>query len=63
LTLLTDCQVILFGLLHGLGSASAPSDVGLPQHNIPMALFLFNVGAELGQLSFCGAHVTACYSY
>jgi len=42
----------LFGLLHGLGFASALSDVGLPQHNIPMALFLFNVGVELGQLSF-----------
>ena len=42
----------LFGLLHGLGFASALNDVGLPQHNIPMALFLFNVGVELGQLSF-----------
>lgn len=42
----------LFGLLHGLGFASALSDVGLPPHNIPMALFLFNVGVELGQLSF-----------
>lgn len=42
----------LFGLLHGLGFASALSDVGLPQHNIPMALFLFNVGVELGQLGF-----------
>ena len=42
----------LFGLLHGLGFASALSDVGLPRHNIPMALFLFNVGVELGQLSF-----------
>jgi len=42
----------LFGLLHGLGFASALSDVGLPQNNIPMALFLFNVGVELGQLSF-----------
>jgi HupE/UreJ protein len=35
-----------------LGFASALSDVGLPQHNIPIALFLFNVGVELGQLSF-----------
>jgi len=42
----------LFGLLHGLGFATALNDVGLPQHNIPMALFLFNVGVELGQLSF-----------
>jgi len=42
----------LFGLLHGLGFAGALRDVGLPQDNIPMALFLFNVGVELGQLTF-----------
>jgi len=42
----------LFGLLHGLGFASALQDVGLPQNNIPLALFLFNVGVEAGQLSF-----------
>lgn len=42
----------LFGLLHGLGFASALKDVGLPQNNIPLALFLFNVGVELGQLAF-----------
>jgi hydrogenase/urease accessory protein HupE len=42
----------LFGLLHGLGFASALQDVGLPENNIPLALFLFNVGVELGQLAF-----------
>jgi hydrogenase/urease accessory protein HupE len=42
----------LFGLLHGLGFAGALRDVGLPQDNIPTALFLFNVGVELGQLTF-----------
>jgi hydrogenase/urease accessory protein HupE len=42
----------LFGLLHGLGFASALQDVGLPESNIPLALFLFNVGVELGQLVF-----------
>jgi hypothetical protein len=42
----------LFGLLHGLGFASALRDVGLPENNIPFALFLFNVGVELGQISF-----------
>jgi HupE/UreJ protein len=35
-----------------LGFAGALRDVGLPQGNIPMALFLFNVGVELGQLTF-----------
>ena len=42
----------LFGLLHGLGFASALQDVGLPANNIPLALFLFNAGVEAGQLAF-----------
>jgi hydrogenase/urease accessory protein HupE len=41
-----------FGLLHGLGFASALIDIGLPQGDIPLALFAFNVGVELGQLAF-----------
>jgi hypothetical protein len=44
-----------FGLLHGLGFASALSEIGLPQGDIPLALFAFNVGVELGQLAFIGA--------
>jgi len=44
-----------FGLLHGFGFASALSDVGLPQGDIPLALFAFNVGVECGQLAFVGA--------
>jgi hypothetical protein len=43
-----------FGLLHGLGFAGALNEVGLPQGDIPLALFLFNVGVELGQLMFVG---------
>ncbi|MDZ8117990.1 HupE/UreJ family protein [Pontiella agarivorans] len=41
-----------FGLLHGLGFAGALSEIGLPQHAIPMALLFFNVGVEAGQLLF-----------
>ncbi len=44
-----------FGLLHGLGFAGALAEVGLPQQAIPLALLLFNVGVELGQLLFIGA--------
>ena len=44
-----------FGLLHGLGFAGALNEIGLPQHAIPLALFFFNVGVELGQLLFVGA--------
>jgi len=42
----------IFGLLHGFGFAGALSDVGLPQNEIPLALLMFNVGVELGQLMF-----------
>ena len=41
-----------FGLLHGFGFASGLTSVGLPKAEIPLALLLFNVGVELGQLSF-----------
>jgi hydrogenase/urease accessory protein HupE len=41
-----------FGLLHGLGFASALAEIGLPQGEIPLALFAFNLGVELGQLAF-----------
>jgi hydrogenase/urease accessory protein HupE len=41
-----------FGLLHGLGFASTLGKMGLPHADIPLALLLFNVGVELGQLGF-----------
>ena len=41
-----------FGLLHGMGFAGALADTGLPQDNVPLALLFFNVGIELGQISF-----------
>lgn len=44
-----------FGLLHGLGFASALREVGLPQTEIPTALLAFNVGVEIGQVLFVTA--------
>jgi len=44
-----------FGLLHGLGFASALAEVGLPPLSIPVALLFFNVGVEIGQLMFIAA--------
>lgn len=41
-----------FGLLHGFGFAGALSEIGLPRSELPLALFGFNVGVELGQLAF-----------
>jgi hypothetical protein len=48
-----------FGLLHGLGFAGALAEVGLPARAIPVALLLFNVGIEIGQLTFVGSIVLA----
>ena len=41
-----------FGLLHGFGFASALTSAGLPKAELPVALLSFNVGVEIGQLSF-----------
>lgn len=41
-----------FGLLHGFGFASGLTAMGLPKAEIPLALLLFNVGVELGQVAF-----------
>jgi hydrogenase/urease accessory protein HupE len=45
----------VFGLLHGLGFAGALAEVGLPPLSIPTALLFFNVGVEIGQLTFIAA--------
>ena len=49
----------IFGLLHGLAFAGALAEVGLPGGAAPQALFLFNVGVEIGQLLFIGAALAA----
>jgi hypothetical protein len=41
-----------FGLLHGFGFASGLTAMGLPWAEIPLALLLFNVGVEVGQVAF-----------
>jgi hypothetical protein len=41
-----------FGLLHGFGFASELAALGLPQGDIPLALLMFNIGVEIGQLAF-----------
>ena len=41
-----------FGLVHGLGFAGALSEIGVPQSGVPLALLMFNVGVETGQLMF-----------
>lgn len=47
--------VLLFGLIHGLGFASALSELGVPHNEVGLALLFFNVGVEIGQVIFIGA--------
>jgi hydrogenase/urease accessory protein HupE len=42
----------VFGLLHGFGFASAMTSAGLGRHDLPLALFSFNIGVEVGQAGF-----------
>ena len=48
---------LTFGLLHGFGFAGALTEVGLPPQDIPPALLFFNLGVEVGQLTFVMAVV------
>jgi hypothetical protein len=41
-----------FGLVHGIGFASALAGLGLERRLLPAALLCFNVGVEIGQLAF-----------
>jgi hydrogenase/urease accessory protein HupE len=41
-----------FGLLHGFGFANGLSTVGMPAAEIPLALLMFNIGVEIGQITF-----------
>lgn len=43
--------VFLFGLVHGMGFAGALGQLGLPQDHYLLALVMFNLGVELGQIS------------
>lgn len=50
-----------FGLIHGLGFAGALSEIGVPQHAIAVALALFNLGVEAGQLAFIAGVCSLVY--
>jgi len=52
-----------FGLLHGFGFASGLSTAGLPKVEIPLALLMFNVGVEFGQLVFVVLILLVCRSF
>jgi hypothetical protein len=52
----------IFGLLHGFGFAGALNDIGLPRENLLLALLLFNLGVELGQLLVVGAALLVAHA-
>ena len=43
--------VFLFGLIHGMGFASALNEIGLPRNKFGLSILSFNVGVELGQIT------------
>jgi hypothetical protein len=44
--------LLAFGLIHGLGFASALSEQALPASDFFLSLFSFNMGVELAQIAF-----------
>ena len=42
--------VFAFGLIHGLGFASALNEIGLPRNNFLTSILAFNIGVEIGQV-------------
>ncbi|MGQ4274786.1 HupE/UreJ family protein [Terrihabitans sp. B22-R8] len=52
-----------FGLLHGIGFATALTTLGIPQSTLPIALLFFNVGVEIGQLAFVAAVLVLIWAH
>ena len=50
--------VFAFGLVHGMGFASALNEIGIPRDAFFSSLLSFNVGVELGQISV----ILLCYA-
>ena len=42
--------VFMFGLVHGMGFASALTEIGLPGNQFYTSIFSFNAGVEIGQI-------------
>lgn len=52
-----------FGLIHGFGFAGALSEIGLPKGAEAMALLLFNLGVEAGQVLFVGCVLAVAWVF
>lgn len=51
--------VFMFGLIHGMGFASALSEIGLPAGKFYTSIIAFNAGVELGQITI----ITAMFAF
>jgi hypothetical protein len=51
--------VFAFGLVHGMGFASALNEIGLPKNEFFTALIGFNFGVEIAQVAI----IFVCYSF
>jgi len=47
--------VFIFGLIHGLGFASALNETGLPRNQFYTSIISFNAGVEIGQIAIIAA--------
>lgn len=54
----TLTMVVLFGLIHGLGFASALTNIGVAESERVSALIFFNLGVEVGQVMFIVVVIT-----
>jgi hypothetical protein len=52
---LTPLLTIFFGLIHGFGFAGSLLEIGLPVERLALALLVFNLGIEFGQIVIVGA--------
>lgn len=43
--------VFIFGLIHGMGFASALNEIGLPRNKFYTSILSFNLGVEIGQIA------------
>lgn len=51
--------IFFFGLIHGMGFASALRGVGLPQNDLVLGILGFNLGVEIAQLLL----IASCYLF
>ncbi len=60
---ITPLVTAFFGLIHGFGFAGSLLEIGLPVDQLAVALLVFNLGIELGQLLIVGALLATLFVF